>query len=197
LRKALETQKLSANKAARIASALNLKNARELVAFAMTHRSRETDFEVARLNPKAATRDSAKPVADDLVTLKVSVPKRVYEQLRRAQSVVSQNTGESVGWDQTIEAVLMEYLKRQDPVEKAKRRLASQRKVADQNNVVHENKEGDDLPVQSSAGKHRAKRIRLKARQKHAVHNRDQGRCTYVDANGWQCTNDRWLVLTD
>lgn len=97
--------------------------------------------------------------------------------------------------DQTIEAVLMEYLKRQDPVEKAKRRLASQRKVADQNNVAHENTEGDALPVQSSAGKHRAKRIRLKARQKHAVHNRDQGRCTYVDANGWQCTKDRGLHI--
>ena len=54
LLKAIEEQRLSVAKASRVVSALTKENAEALIEFAISHSTRETEFEVARLRPKTA-----------------------------------------------------------------------------------------------------------------------------------------------
>ena len=75
LLKAIEEQRLSVAKASRIVSALTNENAEALIEFAITHSTRETEFEMARLRPKTAVPDRVKPLSENLIKLEVSLSK--------------------------------------------------------------------------------------------------------------------------
>jgi 5-methylcytosine-specific restriction endonuclease McrA len=114
LKEAIQDEKLSVAKASRIISALTPKNANELIDYAATHTTRETDQEVARLG-------NASLMSEKQVVLKISA--RTLEQLKRVQSLIATKRKEPVTLDAALELALSDYLKRNDPVEKAKRRM--------------------------------------------------------------------------
>lgn len=204
LKKAIQTQKLSIAKASRVVAVLDIKNAVHLIDFAQTHTARQIDFEVARLNPKAATSERIKALSGEMVELKLSISKETFERLKRVENLASQKRKKSLGLAGTLEILLEEYLKRQDPVEKARRVHARQNKSSSPYAIKVS---PDQAPVNSPKSKslclHKVfktttqsrGRVRLSAQQKHQVFSRDGGRCTFKDVLGKRCTNERWLHL--
>ncbi len=179
---AVKNQSLSVNKAARILSVLTPENSAELVAFARDHSIRAIDFEVARRNPRAARRESAKPISADYIEIKCSLPRATFEKLRRAQAVLAQQQSKNPDIAQALDAILDDYLKRNDPVKKAERAVKKQQLCKTESPTSIKN---PGPPT----------RTPLKAPDKHQVYARDEGRCTYRDSNGNRCENEKWLHL--
>ncbi len=178
LKIAVIEQKITVAKASRIVAAINKENAPELVKFAQTHTTRQTEIEVARLQPSAAVSDKIRFKGEDLVQLECGITKGTHEKLERVKALLAAKGQFSL--DNVLSEVLDDYLTRHDPVRKAERALAKSPKT----------KKLCALRVQTSS-----KRAPLPARTKHQVHARDQGRCTHINANGERCANDRWIEL--
>jgi hypothetical protein len=172
LREALAKQKISPSKASRIVSALTETNASELIEFAKTHTSKEIDFEVAKRNPKARTRDKIKPLSEDQVQVTVTVDKTTLDKLKRVQSLLAQRNQPATLSD-AVSAMSEFYLEAKDPVRKAERAKSRPKPT-------------EELCLN---------RVPLKAQEKHTVFKRDQGKCTHVDEHGRRCNSDRWIEI--
>jgi predicted restriction endonuclease len=183
LRHAIRDGKISPSKASRVAAHITNENAEELIEFTRTHTTKQIDFEIAKRSPKASTRDRVKPISEDLVEIKVTISRKGYENLQRAQSLMAQK-GKPSTLGATIEAETEFYLNAQDPVRKAKR---SQAKRVCLNRV---NKSKSAMRPATSI-----KRRPLNAAQRQAVHSRDEGRCTHRGADGKRCNSDRWVDI--
>ncbi len=109
--------------------------------------------------------------------MNLPVPHSVLKKIKRVQSLECQRTSAAAGIVQALEAACDFYLSRRDPVEKAKR---AQRKT--------------EKPKSNSA-RAELKREPLTAAQKHAVFNRDGGKCTHTDATGKRCGSDKWIQI--
>jgi 5-methylcytosine-specific restriction endonuclease McrA len=162
---------LSVSKLSRIVSSLTRENFAELIRFAAENTTAAIDREVARRNPRAL-RESVRPRAEDCFELKIKTSKDFTRKLERVKSLQAQR-GIDEGTGAAIEAALDEYLRRHDPVEKAKR-----------------GRESKKLCLNRVRG-----RVPLKAAEKHAVFLRDGGRCTHVDHLGNRCGSDRWIQI--
>ncbi len=175
LKIAVIEQKITVAKASRIVAAITKENARDLVKFAETHTTRQTEIEVARLQPRAAVSDKIKFMGEDLVQLECGITKDTHEKLERVKSLLAAKGQFSL--DKVLSEVLDDYLSRHDPVRKAERALAKKPKA----------KKLCVRRVQSGS-----KRAPLLARTKHQVHVRDRGRgrCTHTNEDGDRCAND-------
>lgn len=174
LKQSLWEQKLTVHKASRIVSVLTNETAQELIAFAASHTTREIDQEVAR-------RSQGTGATERKQILKIAPG--VLNMLKRAQSLLSSQKRTPVDIESALSIVLGEYLDRHDPVNKAQRKSV-----------------GTETPQLSPSTKNSVQtefsaRKPLKSREKHAVFRRDKGRCTFVDANGKRCSNDRWVHI--
>ena len=191
LGEAVAERKLTVSAAARIVSCLTLENAGELIEFAATHTNRETDWEVARLNPKSVEDDCSKPVAEDRIRVTVTVSRATHEALKRIQSLEAQR-GKGGGMWRAFEAAAEEYLEKRDPVRKAQRARA--RKSEERTAPVPQ---AATPPTETElcANRHKLEYTRkpLTAAEKHAVHLRDGGRCTHLGESGKRCGADRWV----
>ncbi len=175
LQRSLQEGKISVSKASRIVSTLTPRNAEELVRFAETHKLREIDYEVARLNPRARSRERAKVISEDAVELTITVSKKGYEDLCR---IVSLKDCASLA--DAVEKSTDLFLKTHDPVRKAK--LSRGQKT-------REPLFNRGLDPDAGSG-----REPLTAEQRHAVFSRDEGRCTYC-SSGERCDSDRWVHI--
>jgi len=186
LQDALARNQISVAKASPIVSAVNPKNAGHLIEVAATQSKRLVETEVAKINPKPAKREYARPISLDLIELKVALSSRAFAKLKRAQELLAQRRNEHVNLAGSLEIILTDYCQRHDPVEKAKR---SQERT-------HELSPGRvvDRKIQKN-GETQAMRQPLSASQRHQVNARDGGRCTFVDAKGNRCTNERWIQI--
>jgi hypothetical protein len=180
LREALKSETISVAKAARMVSALTAENSDDLVAFAETHSTRELDFEVARLNPKADSGDSARAMAGDRISLKMSVSKRVFEDFKRAQMLLGGQSAKLPDFEATLEKLVTRFLEQKDPLRKARRAVA--RRAPAKSTVLCARRVGGG-------------RIPLIAAEKHDANARDGAQCTFEDVEGTRCTNERWLHL--
>ena len=197
LKEALRAKVLSVSKASRTVSAMTNENAAELIGFAKAHSSREIDFEVARINPKVTSKERVKPVSEDTVEIRVCVSRATFEKLNRAKDLASSKARKAMDLGATIDAMVDDYLRRQDPVHKAMR--SSQRSAAprgrEQRHPPKQNCKQNPRPESLLCPSRVPLRIRkpLSARQKHQVIARDEGRCTFRDMSGQRCTSERWL----
>jgi len=194
LKTALEEQRLSVAKASRIVSVLSVENASELIDFASRHTSRETDLEVAR----RAGRDGNERRSS------LKIPVRVLAKLKHVQSLMGQAEFEAM-----LEKLADYYIEREDPVKKAERALAKRAAAAESGPASSERSEqaesdcSESERSESERSKSRArprksapgKRKPLTARELHTVNVRDGRRCTFKDANGNRCLNERWLHI--
>ena len=167
---ALEAERLSVAKASRIASALDAGNAQALIEFAATHSARETEREAATLKPRVRKRDSVREVDGEMVEIRILVPKEALADLERVQALEAQR-GREASLSAAVAAAAEAYLHRRDPVAKAHR--AQERRTF----------------------KVAPRRAPIKAKAKHEVVARDEGRCAFVGADGKRCGGDRWLHL--
>jgi hypothetical protein len=194
LKIALQAKVVSAGKASRIVAVINRKNAGELIEFAAKRTRREVDHKVAELNPKLAVRESAKPIAKDIFELRTGISKQAFDLLQRSQALIAQKKGRNPSLAETLEVVLAEFVKRQDPVQKAERAKGRLESKALCKAETSAERQGPQLCLDRVA-KAIHKRQPLSAEQRHKVFSRDGGRCSHVDSNGHLCSNDRWIHI--
>jgi len=197
LEEALRTKVLSVTKASRAVSVMTKENAVELIEFARSHSSREIDFEVARINPKSTFKERVKPVSEDTVEIRVCVSRATFEKLSRAKDLASSKARKAIDLGATLDAIVDDYLYRQDPVHKAKRAVqkSAQHRGKAQRRATDQTSEKGSKPGRLLCSNRVQQKIRkpLSALQKHQVTARDEGRCTFRDVNGQRCSSERWL----
>ena len=167
---ALEGERLSVAKASRIASMIDAGNAAPLIEFAATHSARETEREAAKLKPRARKQDSVREVDGEMVEIRIMIPKEALADLERVQALEAQR-GRDASVSAAVAAAARTYLRRRDPVAKARR--AQERRTF----------------------KVAPPRKPIKAESRHEAVARDDGRCSFVGADGKRCDSDRWLHL--
>jgi len=184
LKAALEEQRLTVAKASRIVSVLSAENASELIEFASRHTSRETDLEVAR----RAGRDGNERRSS------LKIPVRVLQKLKHVQSLMG-----VVEFEAMLESLADYYIEREDPVKKAERALAKRAAAASAESGPASSERSEQTESVRSKSRARSrnsapgKRKPLTARELHTVNARDGRRCTFIDASGNRCPNERWL----
>ena len=165
---ALEGERLSVAKASRIASMIDAGNAAPLIEFAATHSARETEREAAKLKPRARKRDSVREIDGEMVEIRILIPIDALADLERIQALEAQR-GREASLAASVCATAKTYLRRRDPVAKARR--AQERRTF----------------------KVAPRRAPIKAEAKHEVVARDEGCCAFVGAGGKRCDSNRWL----
>jgi hypothetical protein len=196
LNSAILKRRLSVATASRIVSTISAENADELIDFAATHTWRETEREIARRNPRAASPDKVKAIGRGLIQLTITVTEQEYKCFERVCSIEAQRKRKSPTRGQALVAAIESYLTKHDPVQRAERATLQKRSrpnasigprsqkysVRTEQNVKIPN----NLPET---------RKPLTAGQLHVVHQRDQGRCTHVNESGVRCNQDRWTQI--
>lgn len=173
LKQTLNAGRLSVYKASRVVSALDVDNAEQVIEFAATHSTRETEKYVTKLRPRALRADRMRPVTEHLFELRTNLSDACLEKLKRVQDLQA-SCNKNTSYADVIEAALEEYLFKHDPVAKAQRSRAQHK------------------PSSFCA---RKKRQPFSAAQKHTVHRRDQAQCTHIDEHGRRCLARRWLHI--
>jgi hypothetical protein len=121
LKSNLEAGKLTLSKARRVSSVLTAENQEEWLARACALSSRALEREIARVRPQAATPERATYVSGDRVRLELGLSERAMLELRRVQDLLCQSRRRAVSLEEAIGAMTSEYIKRHDPVAKARR----------------------------------------------------------------------------
>jgi hypothetical protein len=169
------TGEISLSNARRVAAVLTSGNQSEWLKKASELTARQLEKEVVKIKPEAATRERASYVTPERVRLELGMSEAEMLKLRRIQDLLSQKTGRAVSLEETISTLGAEFLKRHDPVEKAKRQVVKKSPSASLKTLV-------------------TGRVPLPAALKHQVNLRDERRCTYVN-QGKRCNQSRWIEI--
>lgn len=180
LKQALKENVLTLSKASRIVSIINSQNAGELIDFAEKHTRDELDRELTRRNPKKSVRDKVKNLSEDLVEIRVTMSRSTFDKMKRVESLQAQK-GKGIKWGQVLDSSIEAYLDKHDPVRKAER--------------AHKKSRPQLLPARVQTPPTKFRRSPLAAEQKHAVFERDQGRCTHIGLDGKRCNQDRGIEI--
>ncbi len=221
LQEELRSGRLSVSKAKRIVPVLNQSNQSEWLKLASTASKREIEKRVARAAPRTSDRLSYSAGPRDKVLqrearvqLQVDVSEDVMLKLRRAQDILSSKRQQSVGLEETLSALLDSYIRKEDPVEKAKRshiagRLAPQKSTpaeltdtpsGDQNPTLALATARSAKPTSNAGTRHTAKlgpgtvRRPIAAKIKHQVFLKFGGQCAF-ERNGKRCGQRRFLHI--
>jgi 5-methylcytosine-specific restriction endonuclease McrA len=174
----IQTGAISVSNARRIVPVLTCKNKEEWLSKAKNLSQRQLEKEVIKVRPEVATPERVKYVTSERVKLEVGFSEKDMLGIRKLQDILCQKTQKSVSLEEAICIVVEDYLKRHDPVQKAKRHTV--RKL--------------DL-LYSSSVKFTRSRAPISKRLLHAVNLRDQRRCTHVGPDGTRCSQKRWLDI--
>lgn len=174
----IDEGKLNVSNARRVVSVITPENKSEWLEKASTLSQRQLEREVVKENPKALPKERIRPVTESRSILTLAISTELEAKIRRAMDLIAQKTKKSPTMEETLDAALDNYLQKNDPVQKAKRLCP-----------------GTVVAVADSVAATPGVRTSIPALVRHAINNRDEGRCTFVDANGRRCTEKRWLVF--
>jgi hypothetical protein len=183
LQQGLRDGTITLSNARKVAPVLNTENQGEWLKKAQDLSHRQLEKEIARVKPETLSLEKVKYVTGSRTQLQVGLSERDLLELRRAQDLLCQARGRSVTLEEVIVTVTQEYLKRQDPVERARR---------------HRVKKGTTsapASIPSPSKNPKPRREFLPAAVLHEVHFRDQRRCAHVNAQGKRCNQTRWLEI--
>ncbi len=182
LRERLESGAITLSNARRVVAVLTKANQSEWLEKASSLSNRALEKEIARERPEETVRERAAYVTPDRLRLELGISEEALTRLRRVQDLLSQARRRPVQLEECVEALAKEYLDRHDPVIKAERVLAKEKKPIEK--------------VRSLVTlRARRKREPLPASSLHAVHRRDQGQCTAIRPDGQRCLEKRWIEI--
>lgn len=234
----LKAGKITVSKAKRIAPILNDENQKELLSFAAGATKREIEKLVAQVDPKLTIHDKLSFSADPVdrvsirnqmtkkarVQLQVGLAENVMLMIRQAQDIISQQKQSSVDLEEVFTEVFEDWIKRKDPVERAKRsKLKGERK--DHSTVKSDQMAGSPKSTAAVSEAHATQplpklgpgpvpekpalgdveptrqykslanlRKPLAAKQKHEVFLKYKGRCSF-EKDGRSCGQRRFLQI--
>lgn len=207
LKAQLRSGKITLSNARRIVSVLTPQNQAEWLSKASTLSSRQLEKEVIKVRSIEATPERASYVSYDRIKLELGLSEREMLRLRRVQDLMSQVQKRALSLEEVIEALNNEYLRRHDPVEKAKRHRVKQAAPLSK----HDQTEAPTTSNQTktvktlfarrvdsnlqATSKVEVKREPIPATVLHQVNLRDQRRCTHIKQNGSRCNQARWIEI--
>src|SRR6185437_1017473 len=121
LQKKIEAGEITLSNARKIAPVLTIETQEKWLHAASTLSKRELEKEIVKENPQLAIQERAKPIAPERLELRVGISEKLHQELIRAQEIVSSQTKKPATLEETLEALAELFLKREDPIEKAKR----------------------------------------------------------------------------
>ena len=198
LGKALVEGSLRVGHARRIISKLTCENAEYWVEFAKSHTFKEVREHVARSNLESVTRETKKRLSGTQTRISFVANDSLVEKLERVQALLAQRGKKGKTVDAIAEMCDL-FLKREDPVEKAKRSQVRRNKVVTfraKEDTVQAQVHTFGIPTEPTpfANVHTSKRVPLTAAEKHVVMLRSGGRCTFTDHEG-RCTAQRHTAI--
>ena len=214
IKEKIKNGELTVSKAKKITSVITAINQGHWLSLAQSASQKKVEREVALAKPKQAIWNKMTYVsASDKVVEKVQIKKnspqvkmevglseKLMLKLRRAQDLVSQKKQSSVNLEITLEALVDEYIKKHDPLEKAKRqkikgRLKLKTEQVLRTEIPVEEKMPSRPPVQSIKHQRVSKRKALPAHLKHQVYLNNNGQCSATDKKGKRCGAQRFLEI--
>jgi hypothetical protein len=205
LKTAIQSGELSVNKARKITSVLDSENHSHWIGLAKTLPQAKLEKEVARVQPELALPEKIKPVFQNRMLMQLGVSEKLLEKLKRVQDLESQRTKTPATLEQTLEVLAEGYLKRNDPMEKAKRFeiRSTKAKKSEVIQTVNENKNSPLAPEtlqpvsrqeqKRQTQTYKTRRV-LPAQLKHRINLRDKWQCTHLEKDQ-RCANKRWLEI--
>lgn len=220
LKAEIQSGRISLSNAKRISSVLTVENQDEWLDKARTFTSRQLEKAIAKIKPKLATVERVTYVSESRLRVEIGLEENELLKLKRAQDLLSKARQTAVSLEDTLNVVVEEYLKRHDPVERAKRnvmRRVSESKVSRSKGSQYKRSQ---VKVKSSEDEsvidltpeelvtrrvREIRRIALKgvSRSRKAiprmildqVYLRDEGRCTFILPNQKRCNQSRWTEI--
>ncbi len=199
LKAAIDDGTLSLSQARRVVAVITTENSKEWIEKAATLPQRELERAVTVANPKSAVREKIRPITPARSELRVGISLELEAKLRRVREVLAQNKKQAVSLEVTLEEMVSLFLKHKDPVEKAKRvkSLSLYGPAHCKRNLGVESKS-------ASSGKSKAVKTqglkapkpsprRLTAKTRHAVNQRDEGKCQAILPNQRPCHSRQWV----
>jgi hypothetical protein len=171
----LERGEITLTNARRVAAVLTVKNQSEWLKKASELSSRKLEKEIARERPEMATPEKATYVSENRVKLELGLSEIEMLKLRKIQDLESQRQRRSVTLEETLQVMSEEYLKRHDPVRRAKRQVVKK----------------PSKPLKKLVAQRRS----VPAPVLHAVNLRDERMCTFRLPDGSRCTQRRFLEI--
>lgn len=206
LKEMVQSNLITLSNARVITPVLKPENQEVWLTAASTLSKRELEIEVAKANPKLAVKETAKPVCEDRIELKLGVSEKLFKNLKRVQDLVSSQTRTAATLEDTLEALVKLYLEKKDPLEKAKRSQARGEKKAavknhDSTSHASTNHEAATQPPfapgqkKSPSKDQNDARARIEAKLLHQVNLRDGQQCTHKDPYGKRYGERRWIDI--
>jgi hypothetical protein len=187
-----------------LVSTITLKNADELIEFCRTHTHRETEKELARINPKRRKPDKIKYISETDAEVSMTVSVDSIEIVRKTQDNEAQK-GKILSIGQTYELALKRDFERHDPIKKAERaevrkqaKAKKEARVESATDAVSDFWAPRDLESENGVKSetYEFSCVRndepVPAHIKHALNLRDQGECTHINEKGERCRETRW-----
>jgi hypothetical protein len=204
LKAELESGAITLSNARRIAPVLTPENQAQWIEKAKTLSNRRLEKEIAKVRPEVATPERARYVSENRMKLELGLSESEMLRLRTAQDLVAQSRGRPVTLEETLEALVGEFLKKRDPLERARRVVARKgtgpsAKCAEPSGKPsanpEEKREKQERPASHPNPEAPPHRAPIPARVRHAVHLRDGRRCVYRSTDGKRCGSSRFIDL--
>jgi hypothetical protein len=213
----IQSGALNLSHARKIVPIIDSKNKTEWLQKAENLSLRQLEKAVVHLRPRLATPERASYVKNDHIKLEIGLSEQAMLDLRRAQDLLSQSKNRAVTLEETIGHLTHEFLKRTDPLEKAKRHVVrspqTQKETPKNQTDLQKNEHQIDLTKENlnqSVRKLASKRVgdlnpgldtqkpgmreSIPAHILHRVNLRDQRRCTFQHQDR-RCKQTRWLHI--
>jgi len=188
LREKIKNGTLSISTAKRITSVLTVTNKAEWFEKATTLSNRQLEREVARVNPKAEVKERASYLSSKRVKLELGLDEKLMLKLRRIQDLESQKQRRSVRLEDVLQAMADLYLRKSDPVEKAKRAKIRGPSARKGEEPTQQPRQPQKVP--------REARTPVPAKIMHEVNFRDQGECQHINqTTNEKCKNRRFIEI--
>jgi hypothetical protein len=162
---AIAAGEITVSKAKTIAKVLNERNQEQWLAMARSSSTRELEKAVADVRPEAPKPEKLRAQGKEWSRLEISLDEETIRALHRARELLAQKKKKAVSLADLVKFLALEFVRKEDPVEKADRNAAR---------IIH----GNDYTA-----------------AKHEVYRRDRGSCQFILPNGEKCGARQWVDL--
>lgn len=193
---------ITLSNARKIVPVLNPQNQAIWLEKARTLSQRQLEKEIVKVRPESATPEKASYVTENRVRLELGLAEKDMLRLRRVQDLISQAKRRPVTLEEALVTLSEDYLKRHDPLERAKRQKVR--------NGLKPSSTKRTQPVSLPKPISPRKREPIPANLLHQVNLRDERRCTFLshqgmdtqnldaqnlNTNAARCNQTRWIEI--
>ncbi len=135
---------ITVSKAVVISPVITVENSEHWISMASSLSKRNLEKAVAEVRPEAGRKEKAKPIGNKMVRLELDISEEAHALLIRARELIAQKKTQNVSLAETLLEIAGDFVKRNDPVEKADRNTKKTRPGASSKNLhkVHHRDRG-------------------------------------------------------